>query len=240
MPEVVLTFGENHNYLGARKIQKQILYAWEQDFSRHPPPETIPRIRMLWNTIISQLAKENRKFIYGAMKPGARSKEYELALQWLMDCGLVYRVNRITSPAFPLSAYHDLNAFKLFIVDVGMLGAMGNLDPEVLLKGHNLFREFKGALTEQYVLQQLVSRLDAPIAYWSAERSEAEIDFVVQHQNRIIPIEVKAEENLKSKSLKSYCMRWNPDYAIRTSMSDYRRESWFANLPLYAVHRVIG
>jgi uncharacterized protein len=238
MPEVVFTFGERHDYPAARKIQQQILYAWEQDFSKHPPADVIPRIRMVWNAIPSQLAKENRKFIYGAMKPGARARDYELALQWLIDCGLVYRINRISMPGFPLKGYEDFSAFKLFIVDTGILGAMGNLDPEILLKGDALFREFKGALTEQYVLQQLISRANMPIAYWSAERSDAEIDFVIQQKNQIIPIEVKAEENLKSKSLKSYCMRWSPQTAIRTSMSDYRKESWFTNLPLYAVHRL--
>ena len=238
MPEVVQTFGERHDYHAARKIQQQILFAWEQDFSKHPPLDVIPRIRMVWNAIPSQLAKENRKFIYGAMKPGARSRDYELALQWLIDCGLIYKINRITMPGFPLKGYEDASAFKLFMVDTGILCAIGDLDPEVLLKGDALFREFKGALTEQYVLQQLISRANMPIAYWSAERSDAEIDFVIQHKNQIIPVEVKAEENLKSKSLKSYCQRWSPKIAIRTSMSDYREESWFTNLPLYAVHRV--
>ena len=235
MPEAVLSFTNNNDFNRVRAIQKRILVAYEQDFSKHAPNEIVPRIRMLWNAIPAQLAKENKKFIYGVIKQGARAKDYELAMSWLIDCGLVHQVNRVNKPAIPLKAYEDFSAFKLFMVDVGLLGAMVDIDAETLLNGNALFEEFKGALTEQFVLQQLILQKELAIYYWSAENATAEIDFLVQSAGRVIPLEVKAEENLQAKSLKVFCQKYKPVIAIRTSMSDFRKEDWLTNLPLYAI-----
>lgn len=235
MPEAVLKFSENNNFREVRDIQKQILDAYEQDFSKHPPVGMIPRIRMVWNSIPAQLAKENRKFIYGLIKKGSRAKDYELALSWLMDCGHVYKVSRVTKPAIPLKAYEDRSAFKLFMVDVGLLTAMGDIDAKTLLEGNAIFSEFKGALTEQYVFQQLKSTDEYVINYWSADRSTAEVDFVIQYQGLVVPIEVKAEENLQAKSLKVYTEKFNPQVALRTSMSDFREQERLTNIPLYGI-----
>lgn len=235
MPEAVHSYCTQNDFNEVRAIQKQILIAYEHDFSKHAPNEIVPRIRMLWNSIPSQLAKENKKFIYKAVKQGSRAKDYELALSWLIDCGLVKKVCRVSKPGIPLKSYEDYGAFKLFIVDVGLLGAMGNIDVRTILKGNVIFEEFKGALTEQYVLQQLEAIPDMAIYYWSAEKSAAEIDFLVQTQGQVIPIEVKAEENLQAKSLKAFCKKYSILKAIRSSMSDFREEDWLTNLPLYAI-----
>ncbi|MFZ3272900.1 MAG: ATP-binding protein [Lutibacter sp.] len=235
MPEAVLKFSENNNFKEVRAIQKQILEAYEQDFSKHAPLEIVPRIRMIWNSIPAQLAKEHRKFIYGLIKEGSRAKDYELAISWLIDCGQVTKVCRATKPAIPLKAYEDRSAFKLFLVDVGLLAAMGNIDAKTLLEGNAIFSEFKGALTEQYVFQQMNSTNAYVIYYWSAERSSAEIDFLVQYNSFIVPIEVKAEENLQAKSLKVFTEKFSPKTAVRTSMSDFRKQDWLINLPLYAI-----
>ena len=235
MPEAVLKFTENNNFKEVRDIQKQILNAYELDFSKHAPVEIVPRIRMVWNSIPAQLAKENRKFIYGLIKKGSRAKDYELALSWLIDCGQVHKVCRITKPAIPLKAYEDRSAFKLFMVDVGLLTAMVNIDAKTLLEGNLIFSEYKGAITEQYVFQQLKSTGDYAINYWSADRATAEVDFVIQHESLAIPIEVKAEENLQSKSLKIYTEKFNPEVALRISMSDFREQDWLTNIPLYGI-----
>ncbi len=240
MPEAVLSYSIQNDYREVRAIQKRILSAYEQDFSKHAPNEIVPRIRMLWNSIPAQLARENRKFIYGAVKTGSRAKDYELALSWLIDCGLVHKVCRVSKPGIPLKAYEDYGAFKLFITDVGLLGAMGDIDVRTLIQGNVIFEEFKGALTEQFVLQQLTTIPDLVIYYWSAERSNAEIDFLVQHSGEVIPIEVKAEENLQAKSLKVFCQKYPTEMAIRTSMSDFRKEDWLTNLPLYAISEIAG
>jgi len=237
MPEAVYKFIHNGDYSETREIQQRILWAYEQDFSKHVPVNTVTRLRMLWNSIPSQLAKENRKFIYGLIREGARAKDYELALTWLCDCGLASRVCRISKPALPLKAYEDLAAFKLFIVDVGLLGAMSGLDKRTLLDGSRIFEEFKGALTEQYVYQQLKAA-KLPLFYWSADSGTAEVDFVTEMDGKIIPIEVKAEENLQAKSLKSYHQKYGPEVSIRTSMSDYRRDGWLINVPLYVVENL--
>jgi len=236
MPEVVLSFRQNKDYAEVRQIQNNILLAYEQDFSKHAPAEIVPRIRMLWNSTLAQLAKENKKFIYSAVKKGARAKDFELSLSWLIDSGLIYKVNRINKAGIPLKAYEDMDAFKLFIVDVGLLAAMGNLDVKTLLDGNTIFEEFKGALTEQYALQQLKTIPDIPIYYWSADKANAEIDFVIQHLSNVVPIEVKAAENLQAKSLKSFKGRYPDSIAVRTSMSDYREEDWLLNVPLYAIN----
>ncbi len=235
MPEAVLRFSEDHNFSEVRNIHKQILNAFEQDFSKHAPSEIVPRIRMVWNSIPAQLAKENRKFIYGMIRKGSRAKDYELALAWLSDCGQVHRVFGVSKPALPLKAYEDRNAFRLFLVDIGLMSAMVDIDSKTLLEGNAVFTEFKGALTEQYVLQQLASIDKYVINYWSAERATAEVDFVIQHEGLVIPIEVKAEENLKAKSLGVYREKYNPKLAVRTSMSDFRRQEWLVNIPLYSI-----
>ena len=238
MPEAILSFSQNTDFSEVRAIQKRILIAYEQDFSKHAPHDIVPRIRLLWNSIPAQLAKENRKFIYGIIRQGARAKDYELAMAWLIDCGLVHKVNNVTKPAIPLKAYEDFGAFKLFLVDVGLLAAMTDLDVKTLLEGNIIFEEFKGALTEQYVLQQLIAQKEAPIYYWSLQNARSEVDFLIQVSGQIIPIEVKAEENLQSKSLRVYCQKYNPKLAIRTSMSDFREEDWMTNLPLYAIQEL--
>ena len=238
MPEAVFSFIHNNDFSEVRNIQKRILLGYEQDFSKHAPNEIVPRIRMVWNSIPGQLAKENKKFIYKALKSGARAKDYELALLWLVDSGLASKVYRITKPGLPLKAYEDFNAFKLFINDVGLLAAMGDIDVKTLLDGNMLFQEFKGALTEQFVLQQLKSVNEETLYYWSAERSAAEIDFVVQYSGTIFPVEVKAEENLQAKSLKTFYQKYTHTKAIRTSMSDFRIDNWLKNLPLYAIHKL--
>ncbi|GEP97436.1 ATP-binding protein [Chitinophaga cymbidii] len=238
MPEVISTFVQNRDFGEVRAIQQRILIAYEQDFSKHAPHDIVPRIRMLWNSIPAQLSKENRKFIYGAIRQGARAKDYELALSWLIDCGLVHKVNNIKKPAIPLKAYEDFGAFKLFMLDVGLLAAMAELDVRTLLEGNIVFEEFKGALTEQYVLQQLVTQNEGVVYYWSPENARSEIDFLLQIAGRIVPVEVKAEENLQAKSLKVFCQKYQPELAIRTSMSDFRREEWMTNLPLYAIHEI--
>lgn len=238
MPEAVLSFSQNTDFNEVRKIQKRILIAYEQDFSKHAPNEIVPRIRMIWNSIPAQLAKENRKFIYGIIRQGARAKDYELAISWLIDCGLVHKVNNVRKPAVPLKAYEYFGAFKLFLLDVGLLAAMTDLDVKSLLEGNSVFTEFKGALTEQYVLQQLVAQKESSIYYWSPENARSEIDFLVQASGRVVPVEVKAEENLQSKSLRVYREKYTPPLAIRTSMSDFREEGWMTNLPLYAIQEL--
>ncbi|MDR0518499.1 MAG: ATP-binding protein [Clostridiales Family XIII bacterium] len=238
MPEVALSFAENGDFNEAREIQQRILAAYEQDFSKHAPHETVPRIRMLWNSIPAQLTKENKKFIYGLIKDGARAREYEYAVMWLTDCGLVHKVHRATAPSLPLKAYEDLKAFKLFLVDVGLLSCMTGIRQDVLLDGNELFKEFKGALTEQYVLQQLKTLHGIEPYYWTNERSTAEIDFLLSTGNAVVPLEVKAEVNLQSKSLRAFADKFHPPVSVRSSMADYKREDWLLNLPLYAVGNI--
>ncbi len=238
MPEVVAAFAVRRDFREARELQQSILTAYEQDFSKHAPHETVPRIRMLWNSIPAQLARENKKFMYGLIKEGSRAREYELAMQWLCDCGLVHKVHRVTVPSLPLKASEDLRAFKLFALDVGLLSCLTGLAPHILLDGNELFREFKGALTEQYVLQQLVTLKNITTWYWTNDRNSAEIDFLVDTGTDVVPIEVKAEINLQGKSLKTYRARFSPRIAVRTAMTDYKREEGLINLPLYAVHMI--
>ena len=238
MPEAVQSFVENKDFNEVRDIQKRILAAYEQDFSKHAPNEIVPRLRMLWNSIPSQLAKENKKFIYGLVREGSRAKDYETALLWLSDCGLVHKVSRVNAAGIPLKAYEDLKAFKLFVVDVGLLGCMTGLRPRTLLDGNDLFVEFKGALTEQYVCQQLKTIEELDIYYYTNDRGSCEVDFIVDTGEQIVPVEVKAEVNLKAKSLKTYQEKFSPEIAVRTSMSDYKKEEWLVNLPLYAIDQI--
>lgn len=238
MPEAVESFIEEKDFNEVRKIQKRILAAYEQDFSKHAPIDIVPKIRMVWNSIPSQLAKENKKFIYGLVREGGRAKEYETAIMWLCDCGLVHRVGRVSAAGIPLKAYEDLKAFKLFIVDVGLLGCMTGLRQRTLLDGNDLFVEFKGALTEQYVCQQLKTIGDLGIYYYTNDRSSCEVDFILDTGEQIIPVEVKAEVNLKAKSLRTYSEKYHPEISIRTSMADFKKEDWLINLPLYAVEEI--
>ena len=238
MPEAVQSFAENKDFNEVREIQRRILAAYEQDFSKHVPNEIVPRLRMLWNSIPSQLAKENKKFIYGLVREGARAKEYETAIMWLCDCGLVHKVSRVNTAGIPLRAYEDLKAFKLFLVDVGLLGCMAGLRQHTLLDGNALFVEFKGALTEQYVCQQLKTIENLDVYYYTNDRGSCEVDFVVDTGERIVPVEVKAEINLKAKSLKTYREKFSPEVAVRTSMADYKKEDWLVNLPLYAIDQI--
>lgn len=235
MPEVVLSFITNKDFSKVRQLQQNILESYDRDFSKHAPITDVPRIRMVWKSIPSQLSKENRKFIYGSLKEGARAKDFELAIEWLKDAGLIYKVNRTKKGELPLTAYEDLSAFKLFVVDTGLLCAMSNLPPKVLLDGNTLFTDYKGALTEQYVLQQLKCIKDLSIYYWSAENSRGEIDFLLQYEAEVIPAEVKAEENLQSKSLRTFIDKHPQLHGVRFSMSNYREQDWITNYPLYAV-----
>lgn len=238
MPEAVENFTEERDFYEVREVQKRILAAYEQDFSKHAPLEIVPKIRMVWNSIPSQLAKENKKFLYGLVREGGRAKEYETAIMWLCDCGLVYKIERVKGGGIPLKAYVDQKAFKLFVVDVGLLGCMTGLSPKILLDGKDLFKEFKGALTEQYVCQQLKTLENLSIYYYTNDRGSCEVDFVVDTGERTVPVEVKAEVNLKAKSLKTYYEKYQPEISIRTSMADYRPEEWLMNLPLYAIEEI--
>ena len=235
MPEVVNDFVNYANYGNVREIQNKILLAYELDFSKHAPNKDVPRIRMTWNSIPSQLTKENKKFLYGLLREGARAKDYEMALLWLSDCGLIHKISRISKPNIPLKAYEDLKAFKLFILDIGLLSALVGLDTKTLLQGNDVFTEFKGALTEQFVLQQLKPLKNIHLYYWTNENGNADVDFVVQSGSGIIPVEVKASINLQAKSLKVYRELFEPEIAVRTSMADYKLQDGLINLPLYAI-----
>lgn len=235
MPEAVMSFATEQDFSKVRRIQARILEAYEQDFSKHAPNESVPKLRMLWNSIPSQLAKENKKFIYGLVREGGRAKDYESAIMWLCDAGLVHKVNRVTVGRLPLKAYEDMKAFKMFVLDVGLLGCMVGLNKKILLDGNDLFVEFKGALTEQYVLQQLIVDPDLNIYYYTNENGSCEVDFLVDTGETVVPVEVKAETNLRAKSFKTYVEKFSPEVAVRTSMQDYKKESWLVNLPLYAI-----
>lgn len=238
MPEAVNFYVQNKDLNEVRKIQIRLLEAYEQDFSKHAPSNIVPRIRQLWNNITTQLAKENKKFIYALVREGARAREYEIALSWLIDCGLVYQINRVTTSKIPLSAYQDFNAFKLYLLDVGLLSAMARIDAKTLLDGNDIFEEFKGSLTEQYVLCQLKECTDLDIFYWSSDTSTSELDFIAQIGRDNVPIEVKANENLQAKSLKYFVQKYNTQFNVRTSMSDYRKDDWLTNIPLYCIANI--
>lgn len=238
MPAAVNKYIETKDYKKVRNVQLKLLQAYEEDFSKHAPNDIVPRLKMLWNSIPAQLAKENKKFIYGLIKEGARAKEYELALSWLIDCGLVYKIDRVTKPNIPLIAYQDTSAFKLYVLDIGILGAMTRINEKILLEGNEIFTEFKGSFTEQLVLTELKSNKDIPIFYWSAEKATAEIDFVIQLGTNVIPIEVKASENLQAKSLKTFIEKYKTTKNVRTSMSNYRKEEKLINIPLYSIGNI--
>ena len=238
MPEIVFDYVQNKDFNSVRNKQERLLEAYEQDFSKHAPNNIVPRIRQLWNNIPTQLAKENKKFIYGLVKQGARAREYEVALSWLIDCGLVYQINRVKDCKIPLVAYQDFNAFKLYLLDVGLLCAMAQIDAQTIIDGNSIFVEFKGALTEQFVLTELKANTNVPIFYWSSETGIAEVDYIVQIGKNNVPIEVKSNENLQSKSLKNFVQKYNTKINIRTSMSNYRKEDWLINIPLYLIGKI--
>lgn len=236
MPKAILSFIDNQDYNLVRTIQKNILNDYENDFSKHIPKEQIERTRLLWNAIPSQLVKENKKCIYGKIKEGARAKDFEIALNWLIDASLVHKVSRVSIPNMPLKAFEDVSSYKLFLLDIGLLSAMNELDPRSLLENDKLFNDYNGALTEQYVLQEFKTLNSFPIFYWSNNR--AKIDFLIQCKNNIIPIEVKATINLQAKSLKSYREKFSPKISIRTSLADYKENNGLINLPLYDIENL--
>ena len=236
MPEAVKIFAETRDYQSVRRMQSELTEMYEADFGKHVDARELPRVRMVWNAIPVQLAKENKKFFFGQVKKGARARDWETAIEWLLDCGLITRVHRVTKPAVPLKAYQEMNAYKLFFLDVGLLGAISGIDARSLLEGNRLFVEFKGALTEQYVCQQLIADKGYEPYYFSSESHKYEIDFMIQQGLDVIPLEVKAEHNVRAKSLKAYVEKHKPTKAVRLSMNNYRQEEWLTNIPLFAIH----
>lgn len=235
MPEAVKTYVERGDIWEVRSIHSKIIDAYRNDMSKHVPKQQVQRINMVWNSIPSQLARDNKKFIYGALRKGARANDFGIAIQWLVDSGLVHKVHRISKPVVPLKFYEDMASFKLFLLDCGLLGALSETPPEQILIGDNVFEEYKGAFTENYVLQQLKSLSRTFVYYYSNDNSTLEIDFVVQHEAHVIPIEVKAEENLRAKSLRQFVTDNAGLHGVRFSMSDYREQDWLTNVPLWAV-----
>lgn len=234
MPEAVGKFIETNDAVKVREIQKNILYTYQKDISKHVPTSESNRINMVWQSMPSQLVKENKKFIYGVAKPGGRAKDFEVAIQWLMDAGLVYKVERVNEAKMPLKFYVDISSFKLFLLDCGLLGAMSETPPEKLLVAENGMEESKGAFTENYMMSQLVATHDTSVFYYSND-AKLEIDFLIQHGNEIVPIEAKAEENLRAKSLSTFVASHSEMHGLRFSMSDYREQDWMTNVPLYAI-----
>ena len=238
MPEIVKYFSEHKNYEEVRAMQNQILADYEDDFGKHIPKEQLPKVRLVWNSIPLQLAKENKKFFFGKIKEGARAKDFEEAIELLKDCGLITKVQKVSKPAVPLKTYADFTAFKLYFVDVGLLGAHAGLDASSILDGNKLFVEFKGAITEQYVLQQIVSDTKNIPYYYSGEKATYELDFLIQKNGELVPIEVKAGENLRSKSLAFFREKYGNKTAVRFSLAKICVQDWLLNLPLYAVARL--
>lgn len=240
MPEAVRSFAKNKNFDDVRDIQIQILEGYRQDFSKYTEARSVARITSVWDCIPAQLAKENKKFSYQVIEKGARAREYEMALEWLVLCGLVYRIQRITKPDLPLSAYEDSSAFKLYMLDTGLLCAKARLNVQTIIDGNVVFEEFKGSLTEQYVLQELKAQKELYIAYWSKKSGTAEVDFVIQNNSQLVPVEVKASVNLKAKSLASYREQYKPEKAVRTSLADFEINNGLYNIPLYLIENITG
>ncbi|MDA8197001.1 MAG: ATP-binding protein [Actinomycetota bacterium] len=235
MPEAVVRYREGRSVEEVRQIQREIVRGYENDFAKYATPSISRQISQVWSSMPHQLARENRRFVFGHVREGARSKDFEDAIRWLQDAGLVHKVTRYTKPGHPARSYEDPKIFKLFLHDVGILGAISGLDPEVLVNRIRAFEEFHGALTEQYVLQQIVAATNEVPMYWTPEKPTAEVDFAIERPSGLVPIEVKASENLKSKSLRSYIDRFNPEEAVRFSLSDYRWQEDLVNIPLYAI-----
>lgn len=234
MPEAVLEFINTNDALKVREVQNNILYTYQKDISKHVPTSESNRISMVWHSMPSQLVKENKKFLYGVAKPGGRAKDFEVAIQWLMDAGLVYKSERVTEPKMPLKFYVDISSFKLFVLDCGLLGAMSETPPEIMLVANNGMDEYKGAFTENYVMSQLVATRNTSVFYYS-NNAKLEIDFLIQNGTDIVPVEAKAEENLRSKSLSTFVASNPYIHGLRFSMSDYREQDWMTNVPLYAI-----
>ena len=235
MPEVVKQWVDNQDFFAVREKQQNILRSYVADFSKHIPDDQVPRVNMVWDSLPAQLAKENKKFIYGIIRDGARAKDFELAIMWLFNCGLVLKSHRVKVPSMPLKAYQDFQTFKLFMVDVGLLGAAVGLQTQMLLEGNRLFTEFKGALTEQYVMQELSAQNFDYIGYWTNERSTAEVDFVIQQKGEVVPIEVKSGENLRSRSFTQFCRTYEPKIAFKASTLPYHGGMEIVNVPLYGI-----
>jgi uncharacterized protein len=234
MPEAAVTLlGEQH-VDKTQVVLQNIINAYSLDFSKHVANKDVPKINYLWSSIPSQLSRDNKKFLYQAVKEGARAREYEEALLWLVHAGLVYRINRSTKPGLPIAAYDDLTAFKLYLVDIGLLRRLSALDPIAIKEGNRLFTEFKGALTENYVLQHLITHFEVAPRYWTSQY-QAEIDFLIQFKNDIIPVEVKSDENVRSKSLKAYADRYMPPICIRYSLRNLKKDGDLLNIPLFMI-----
>ena len=239
MPEVVQEYINTKDLKSVRKIQERIVESYVNDFSKHADKNLFPKMLALWQSIPSQLSKENKKFVYKNIKQGARSKDYEIAMQWLSDCGLIYKINKINKPNFPINSYIDNADFKLFMVDIGLLSSLSCLNSEIIVNGSDIFTEFKGSLTEQFVLQELKANSNLPINYWTNSNGTAEVDFIIQKNKNIIPIEVKATINLQAKSLKVYNELFKPNIIIRTSLSDYKKTNNLYDVPLYIISNFI-
>jgi predicted AAA+ superfamily ATPase len=238
MPEIVAKFIEGADVEYLRDIQKRIITDYSLDISKHAKPEILGRIHQVWNSIPQQLAKGNKKFLYGDIQKGARAKDFELAIEWLKDAGMIHKVSRVRKPGIPLKYYEDFSAFKLFLIDHGIMGAMTDAPVSEILLGKNVFEEYKGSFTEQYVFEQLKVYSGSDIFYYDSDTSKLELDFLIQKGNKLVPIEVKAEENLKSKSLRQFFSNNPESCPVRISMSDYRKQDWMINMPLYAAFRV--
>lgn len=238
MPQAVQTFIDEHDWFKVREVQNTLLEVYAQDFSKHASSLLSTKLKQVWSSLPAQLSKENKKFMYGQVKKGARAKDFELAIQWLSDCGLIHLVHSVSKPGYPLKAYEELDSFKIYMNDIGLLGALGNTDIKSILDDNKFFVEFKGAITEQYVLQQILSCTGFKAFYYSSPNSSGEIDLLIQIEDQIVPIEVKSAENLQAKSLKAFHQKYNNKYSVRTSLSDFRIDDWLTNIPLYAVCEV--
>lgn len=238
MPEAVSTFINTKDYDKVRKVQNELIASYKSDFSKHPPKEIVSRMNLVWDSIPAHLSKENKKFVYSAIRSGARARDFETAIQWLKDAGMVYKQTRVTAGEVPLKGFEDENCFRLFVVDTGLLGAMCSLKRETLLSGSDFYKQFKGALTEQFVLQELISEGCSEIYYWDPDTGHAQLDFLLQIGDEAVPLEAKAEQNLRAKSLKAFADRYHPKHIFRTSFSPYFKGEHVIDLPLYAVHNI--
>lgn len=239
MPEVVQSFALNRDTAEVRRLQNAILSGYQEDFSKYTEPRNVPKITSVWNSLPTQLAKENKKFTYKDVRKGARAREYGTAVEWLTLTGLVYKINKITKPNLPISSYENASTFKLYMIDTGLLCAKAMLDAKTIIEGNKIFEEFKGALSEQYVLQELKIKDNLPVAYWGTSNGMAEIDFVIQDKDKVIPIEVKSTINLKAKSLASYRQKYKPIKAVRTSLAGYEENNGLLNIPLYMIENLV-
>jgi predicted AAA+ superfamily ATPase len=242
MPEAVQKFIDTGDYTKVRKIQRELVKSFKRDFSKHPPSEVISRIHLVWDSIPAHLSKENKKFIYSAVRTGARAKDFETAIQWLKDAGIIYKLTRVSAGESPLKGFENESDFKIFVVDIGILGAMCSLNQRTLIDGTNFYKQYKGALTEQFVMQELAYHMDEEdmsVHYWSPDTGIAELDFVLEYNAIIAPLEAKAQLNLKAKSLKSFCHRYKTSYVFRTSLSPYRKNERITDIPLYAVSNIL-